>query len=155
MSLVILIVLIVLGFFGVGVVEESSCSADADGCVATVTVTAWIPVEIHGVPGVIVAEADGGLFLAADGFWTPSEADIAAAEDAIEAAQGDLDHLRQYVGYVEDGERKILVNGFATDLGIDWRSQPVLVDDGGEAFFTAVYNVDTGELENFAFNGVA
>jgi hypothetical protein len=27
--------------------------------------------------------------------------------------------------------------------------------DGGECYFSAVYNVDTSELENFAFNGDA
>jgi hypothetical protein len=155
MSILIIIIMILLGVFGFGIAVETECQSTEDGCVETVTSSSWMTVEIDGVVGVIVAEGDGPLFQAADGFWTPSIDDLEAVEFAIAAAQGELDHLRQYVGYIEGGQRKIYVNGFKDTFGIDWTSEPVVVEDGGESFFQAIYNVDTGELELFMFNGEA
>jgi hypothetical protein len=155
MSILIIIILIALGAFGFGVAVETDCQSAEDRCIATVTASSWMPVEVDGVSGVIVTGEDGPRFFAADAFWTPSIDDLEAAELAIASAQGDLDHLRQYVGFIEGGQHKIYVNGFRDAVGIDWMSELVFVEDGGDAFFQAVYNVDTGELERFQFNGEA
>ena len=99
--------------------------------------------ETLDIEGVIVAETDGPQFIGADGYWTPSVEDVTAVEDAIADEQGELDQVRQYLGYVVDGERKIFVNGFCDDWDTDWRSEPVIVlrvtpepgapDEGGKA----------------------
>jgi hypothetical protein len=157
MSIIILIIILILGFFGIAVADEPDCGPD--GCVAVEETTpAWQPVSINGLEGVIVAEADGpqfDIFVTADGYWTPAVADLEAAEAAIAADQGALDHLRQYVGYLEDGQRKILVNGFCDPFGYAWQAEPVFVMDGGDCYFQAVYNVDDAELESFSFHGEA
>lgn len=158
MSLIVILILILLGLFGVSadpvVVEGPDCAQDgSDGCVQAVT--PWEPVTIGGVEGVIVAEADGGLFVGQEGYFKPTTDQLTAAELAIAREQGVLDHQRQYVGYIENGERKLFVNGFCDSSGQDWHAEPILVADGGECYFTAIYNLDTSELERFTYNGEA
>lgn len=120
----------------------------------------WEEVSVGEIQGVIVPEeaASSLLFgtypdLEFGDYWTPTLMDVEAAEAAIAAEQGELDHMRQYAGFIEDGERKVFVNGFCDALGVDWTTERVLVDDGGDCYFTAVYNVDQDELEMFRFNG--
>lgn len=122
----------------------------------------WEPVKVDHVEGVIVPAGDAPLFvnslgldLDEDAYWRPTAADVEAAEGALAEEAGELEHKRQYAGYIEDGERKIFINGFCDTIGIDWRERPVLVDDGGDCFFTAIYNVERGKLERFRFNGEA
>jgi hypothetical protein len=103
---------------------------------------------------VIVAPDDVNGFGLPEPYWAPTANDIAAAESAIAAAEGDLEHYRQYAGFTEDGDRLLLVNGFC-NAEPDWTSRIVFVMDGGECYFTAIYNVDTEELESFMFNGDA
>ncbi len=123
---------------------------------------AWEPVSVGDVEGVIVTQEDAATFLqslgfdlADDAYWQPALADVETAEAALEAEAGELDHMRQYVGFIEDGDRKILINGFCDALGNDWREQPVLVVDGGDCFFETIFNADRGQLEQFRFNGHA
>ena len=111
-----------------------------------------MPVTVDGIDVVIVAEDDGNLLGEAESYWTPAYADVPAAEEAIAAEQGTLEHKRQYVGFGEGGERKILFNGFCDAFGLDWHAGPALVEDGGRCTFEAECNVDTGELERFRFN---
>jgi hypothetical protein len=87
--------------------------------------------------------------------WEPATADVQAAEDALLEEQGALAQFRQYAGFVEDGDRKVLINGFCDAFETNWYRQVVIVMDGGDCFFQAVFNVDTGELERFSFNGNA
>jgi hypothetical protein len=156
MSIIILIIIVLIWFFGFATADEPDCAGEGEGCAApSAVVTIWTPVTVDGIDGVIVAGEDGALFVEAESWWAPTTDDISAAEEAIATGQGLLDHQRQYVGFIEDGERRVLVNGFCDAFGLDWRSQPILVADGGECFFEAVYNVDSGELERFQFNGEA
>jgi hypothetical protein len=116
--------------------------------------TGWVAVNANGHPGVIVSSDDADAFgTGAEEFWMPAESDIVDVEEAIQDDQGDLAHMRQYAGVIEDGERKVFINGFCDDMGIDWQTEIVAVDDGGDCFFSAMYNVDAGELEYFQFNG--
>jgi hypothetical protein len=136
------------------VVATESTGEQGDGCGAADR-DDWNIVEIDGVQGAIVTETNGPLFIDSDAYWTPSVVDIADAETAILQDEGELGHTRQYVGFLEDGQRKISINGFCDDMGYDWEHEPVVVDDGGDCFFTAVYDMETGALEWFTFNGDA
>lgn len=113
-------------------------------------------VEVNGHPGVILKvatyrhEVDG---------WTPTLDDLQAAEDAVLTApagrrEPQIDGYRQYVGIIEDGQRKIVVNSMCMELD-GWTEGYIEVGDGGSCFWQAVYNVETGELESLVVNGEA
>lgn len=160
MSLILIILIAISGFFVAGspTVETSSvCVVDVEGNCVPEPADGWLPVSFEGFEGVIVpAEAvEGDPWFQSDEAWTPTEADVVAAEAAIEAEQGPLDHMRQYVGITEDGQRKVFVNGFCDAWDTNWQAELVFVMDGGDCYFTAIYNVETSELESFMFNGEA
>jgi hypothetical protein len=115
----------------------------------------WEAITVDGHEAVILSEEDALRYAWDDveDSWMPAVADIEEAETAIREQEGDLDHMRQYLGWIVDGERVIYVNGFCDDLGRNWHAEYIAVDDGGECFFSATYNVDTGELEYFSYNG--
>jgi hypothetical protein len=117
----------------------------------------WEPVTIADIQGVIIpAAAEIDFYSGFDEFWTPTLEDVTAAEAAILEDQGALDHDRQYSGVIDDdGDRLVLVNGFCDTMGTNWMAEPVFVLDGGDCFFAASFNVDTGDLERFWFNGDA
>lgn len=122
----------------------------------------WEVVSVDGIEGVIVPEWDADRLisrtypdLAGDVYWTPTVADIEAAETAIAAEQGALTHRRQYAGFTENGARNVYVNGFCEGFDSKWTTQPVRVEDGGACYFTAIYSVDGDKLEMFRFNGEA
>jgi hypothetical protein len=76
---------------------------------------------------------------------------------------------RQYAGVVIGGRKLIYINAFphsivdfdGTDLmslwrkGADWRRKPVVICDGGDAFWGALYDPQSKTFEDFEFNGVA
>ena len=124
--------------------------------------------------GVIVSDTDAPAFIRAffggqaDGYWTPHAADVARLEAALApflrsspaVRSPDLwqrlpDYTRQYVGIVAEGRARILVNAFCDDLGIDWRTTPVAVLDGGDCFFQVTYDVTSGAFSNMMVNGEA
>ena len=122
--------------------------------------------------GVIVPEADAAEFVRSAGwgeaedYWTPTSADVAMLEAEIEDAwvaeappaardENLRNHTRQYVGIVEDGERLVVVNAFCDALGTDWRSEPVVVADGGVCYFQATWNVEQAEFTSLTVNGEA
>jgi hypothetical protein len=158
MSILIwLILLIVLGFAGFTTTSEvSECvGADDENCyVVEDSSWWWQGVEVDGISGVIVVSEDGYQFVSAESYWTPDIPDIELAEAALERDQGRLDHFRQYVGFNDSG-MKIYINGFCDPAGIDWYSEPVLLADGGDCYFEAVYNIETDDIESFRFNGEA
>lgn len=155
-----ILILLIFGF--VAFVQTDDQVARAPVARGPLVGANWEPVTVGEVEGVIIDPDDASLFIAPlgldldrDAYWRPAQAHVEAAETALAEEPRHLNHKRQYVGYVEDGDRKILVNGFCESFGRDWRERPVLVDDGGHCFFTAIYNVDSGELERFRFNGEA
>jgi hypothetical protein len=151
------------GFIGDGP-DTPECGTE-EGCgAATVTVDAWAPVTINGHEGVIVPVDETPSLLMETGiesedYWMPSESDLQLAEDELEQhmsrspglGAGMLDAMRQYGGFIEDGERKIYVNSFCAEFD-NWRSNVVFVLDGGACFWQAIYNVDTGEIEAIYVN---
>ena len=68
--------------------------------------------------------------------------------------------LRQYVGIVRGGRRFVYGNFFPRsvtrygDAG-RWRREPVMVCDGGPAFFGIEYDVESGTFTQLGFNGLA
>src|SRR5699024_8052295 len=114
----------------------------------------WPPVTVSGNPGVVVPRYEAGSGTwglpsdSVDGFWLPGEPRLEEAEDAIanraetipEADRApQLGAYRQYLGFMENGERKILVNAFCREFD-NWRSEYVIVMDGGSCSSTAIYN---------------
>lgn len=143
--IVVLLLLLAL-IFGVGSV---STATRIDGPVAAVNPE----VEINGNPGVILPAESGEN-------WMPSDEHLQAAEDAVEAETRNsarppvLDGYRQYIGVVEDGQRKIRINSMCSEAD-NWRIRLIEVEDGGPCYWGATYNVDTGEIESLVVNGEA
>ncbi len=97
--------------------------------------------------------------------FTPSEADVDAAERALaaeaakqprgKALSGKLGgYQRQYLGFVENGHRKLYGNFFCQSFG-DWKTGLVMVDDGGDCYFSFVFDLDDGTYSQFMINGEA
>lgn len=160
----IIIVIIGVLLFGWSSAVEPTASGVEDPRAATVVVRdpvqVWPLVRIGTIEGVILPEADADRLTAGlvpgdeVTYWTPTTANVERAEQVIAAEQGDLQQMRQYAGFIEDDQRKIVVNGFCDDLGFDWQTSDIVrVDDGGDCYFTAIFNVDADELESFQFNG--
>jgi hypothetical protein len=147
MNIIWLIIILLLGFFLIG---SSGTTVDSPPAVTSAMV------EINGNPGVIL---DATAYHRDAEGWSPDVASLQAAEDAVLAAPaGDrepqLDGYRQYVGIVEDGDRKIVVNSMCMEID-GWESSYIEVADGGPCFWNALYNVETGELEYLIVNGEA
>ena len=100
-------------------------------------------------------------------FWSPTEAQLDELESRLirhlesptseKSTPRDFGYHRQYIGFTKNGTRYIYGNfypgkGEATDSE---RIQPVVICDGGAAFWGVVYDVDRGEFSDFAFNGFA
>lgn len=95
--------------------------------------------------------------------WAPSESDIKEAEAQLPTLQVKdvYDYYRQYVGIVIGDRKLIYVNAFHSaflelaDLKERWRREPVMVCDGGKAFWGAVYDPQTKKFSGLALNGQA
>lgn len=132
---------------------------------------AYIDLSGDGYLGVIVPADRGAEFgiFKATGYWTATLTDVAAFEAAFPnwIAQQTVwgadevtdrwpdDYVRQYVGFVRDDTRYVYVNALCPVDFLDWRSQPIMVDDGGPCFFSVVYDPATGDFLDLMINGVA
>jgi hypothetical protein len=106
--------------------------------------------------------------------WRPAATDIVALEAAATTAlrsrrdsndpdwsRFPRDWQRQYVGLVRGGRRFIYGNAFPRELhrgaseSDRWRREPVIVCDGGPAFFGIEYDVEARRITHLAFNGMA
>lgn len=102
--------------------------------------------------------------------WIPTAREIKAFEallpGALSARQKSEDSdfsnvlsrwRRQYVGIVRSGRRYIYANYFPSGqlAGPTWREKPVIVCDGGPAFFGAEFDVAANRVTRLDFNGVA
>lgn len=61
---------------------------------------------------------------------------------------------RQYVGMYRAGRRVIYANGFAADPAprLPWRTEVLVVCDGGPTNFGVVFDPATGEFSDFQGN---
>lgn len=106
--------------------------------------------------------------------WQPAEADILALEAALPAAlqgqppRSDGSGLarapegwrRQYVGIVRGGRRFVYGSYFPADSTRygdpdRWRREPMIVCDGGPAFFGVEYDAEARRFTHVAYNGMA
>jgi len=111
--------------------------------------------------------------------WLPATKEIGELEARLPQALNDAlakrgrfaersrDIGRQYAGLKIAGRKIIYVNGFPLSMfemearytpGLsrdDWKSQPVMVCDGGPAYFGVEYDPKAKTFSHFAFNGVA
>jgi hypothetical protein len=142
-----------------------------------VSMTTWTPVRGEGYEGVIVPEervhelTDFYIGGPIEGAWTPTADDIAALErnlpsyeqtieSTIFGISGDFIQLlptykRQYAGFIQGDRKKILVNATCEEDDLNWRTQPLIVMDGGDCFFRVVYDPAAGTYSDFQINGVA
>ena len=140
-------------------------------------------VETPEYTGVIITEdgaSDFGILFdeSITAFWEPSIDDVSRAEERIRqflvSAHNDPnldayqranlafildnleDYLRQYVGIVVDGEKRIGCNFFLSDRSFpDWERRPVFVLDGGHYFWQIEYDLLGDECINFYVHGEA
>lgn len=117
----------------------------------------WTSVRVGPNEGVILPASAAPDLLSwtgaeAEGFWYPRYEHLVAAEDAL---RDQSTGFRQYAGFIEDGERKIYINAFCDDPGMDWKREVVFVLDGGDCYWQAIFNVTTGEVEMLIVNGEA
>jgi len=116
----------------------------------------------------LTSQCSRGVPAKGEGTWQPSWADITAMESALRVAlkaepraperkglRAPEGWRRQYVGVVRGGRRFIYGNYLPPDdwMGDRWRSQAVIVCDGGAAFFGAEYDVAGRRISHLAFNG--
>ncbi len=126
-------------------------------------------VKTEKFEGVIVPREKAGEFMKAFAgveekeTWTPGKEAVLKLEERIEAylkkaaAKNSpklwsklAPYKRQYAGLMRNNRRVIFVNFFCESFNIDWKNTVVAVDDGGDCFFTVVYDVDSRQLFRFA-----
>jgi len=106
--------------------------------------------------------------------WQPSERDIKELETQLPLLEGLKaslccikgarvknvhDYYRQYVGIVVNGRKLIYINAFAISARLvsddTWRQKPAIFCDGGDLFWGAIYDPQSKEFSQLAFNGEA
>jgi hypothetical protein len=120
----------------------------------------------------VVLDAGATVWIAKDGTWEPSMADIYKLEASLRQvsslkatnwpADSDIriDHpeqyFRQYVGVTRKGKKLIYVNAFCDAIPISyWRETLVRIMDGGTCCWQAFYDPTVGRFTALTINGVA
>jgi hypothetical protein len=108
---------------------------------------------------------DGYAYGEITSYWTPTFADASAVENAIHehlkksAPQLEArlsEYRRQYTGFFHRDKRLLFVNFFCScPSSLEWRCQPVAVEDGGDCFFHLECNPGTQECDKLWVNGNA
>ena len=62
-------------------------------------------------------------------------------------------YQRQYIGFWQQGKLYAFVNAFCDPLNVAWHSQVVMVNDGGDCYFTTVYDMTEGTFAQTLVNG--
>jgi hypothetical protein len=95
-------------------------------------------------------------------FWLPTDKDIAALEADLPAFIAKQNpgyppshsYHRQYMGFMKDGKKFIYGNFYASsDTSPTEATMPVVVCDGGPAFWGVVYEPATKSFSDISFNG--
>ena len=95
--------------------------------------------------------------------WTPTTEQIKKAQPVIlnfikksnKEIYNNINKYRcQYFGIIVNGKKRIYCNVFRlTKFHKNWKTKPVIVDDGGNHYFQLEYDVVTGKCLNFSING--
>lgn len=123
----------------------------------------------RAVTGGMLDQCSRGVPPRADGEWTPRAEQIAALERDLpaymaKAGAGQLlvplaEYRRQYGGYVVGSDSMIYVNASLPaplfDTLTDWHRRPVMICDGGEAYWGVSYAPAQRRFFGLAFNGHA
>ncbi|HEX8844193.1 MAG TPA: hypothetical protein VF791_06095 [Pyrinomonadaceae bacterium] len=101
-------------------------------------------------------------------FWTPDKVEVLKLERGISAYLKKpeskaspglwsklMSYKRQYVGIVKNGHKKIFANFFCDAGGRDWKTTPIFVLDGGDCFFTILYDPNSDAFSDLSINGEA
>jgi hypothetical protein len=101
-------------------------------------------------------------------YWTPERAQIDSLEQALPAYLRDAapersadlwskvaPYKRQYIGIVRDEQQMIYVNALCSTFDERWRTEPMMVMDGGDCFFSVTYDPATGQFSDLSINGDA
>ncbi len=92
--------------------------------------------------------------------WTPSAQQIDQLESKFPAFKQTLKRpkaqlssfYRYYAGFIAGGRKIIYIDLFPKP-SLAWRSQGMMVCDGGEQYWGVEFEVKTGEFVNAAFSG--
>lgn len=93
------------------------------------------------------------------GYWAPSRAQVEQLETRLPQLQPQIAEPsksdRQYVGIEVQGRQVIYINAFTLPDHdkIDPAREAIRVCDGGERFWGAVFDPETGEFSDIAANG--
>jgi hypothetical protein len=93
--------------------------------------------------------------------WTPSKTQIDQLESKFPAFKRTLKRpkaqlssfYRYYAGFIAGGRKIIYVDLFPKP-SLAWRSQGMMVCDGGEQYWGVEFEVKTGEFVNVALSGI-
>jgi hypothetical protein len=126
------------------------------------------------VPGVIFSEKqtlESGFEFQQNSAWLPTLTQVEELEAELPQYLAKSNHpdagamiaqlpkyRRQYLGYIDEGHRRIYVNAFCQGANASdesWRTRFVLVQDGGSCYFQAIYDVDSKRFIRLRVNGVA
>ena len=130
---------------------------------STFVLVGYAQQESHFV--VLLAKPPRGI-VATQGAWSPSPTVIAKAESSISQIatlssnypRVHIDHpdayFRQYVPIRRAGHRLLYVNGFC-EAPSYWRTQLVIVMDGGTCYWQALYDPATDRYSSLTINGRA
>jgi hypothetical protein len=100
--------------------------------------------------------------------WTPDRASVLKMEEKIDAYLKKAalkrspalwsklaKYKRQYVGVVRNNQRLIFSNFFCDAFDVDWKTKPIAVEDGGDCFFTVLYDPASAAFSELRINGEA
>lgn len=158
--------------------EAHSRTGDADTAISFDHVRgAILPAESAAS---VLAQCTRMVPLSGSGYWRPSEKDVRQLErylptlldsalarvSPVTRTVAQEEYIRQYVGIVRGDRRTIYVNGFHSSFerefdgpwfvvkiwGSRWEHQPVVVCDGGAAFFGIEYDIQSRSFGDIQFN---
>jgi hypothetical protein len=89
------------------------------------------------------------------GFFQLNNSDIAILEESFNKAEKDTKHAFQYMGVIIGGKRYIYINAFGPDSKGKWKTEPVVVCDGGSSFWGILFDIEKKKFSQFSSNGVA
>jgi hypothetical protein len=113
----------------------------------------------------VLDQCSRGVPSGAEAYWLPTEQEITAIDALVpnalrkaghaEAAKAFKSQPRQYVGLERGGKRFVYANVVTEQAAthMDLEAAPIIVCDGGEAFFGVEVDIERMAISHFAANG--